>query len=95
MVENLAICVIINWLYIIYMFTFSLYLSEKAQNGKHYVHGRVKVKAAPALMMTKPLIFPLSTLENCPGWILNLKFSMSYWLAIFGGQSSLHVQAES
>ena len=38
-VPNLVICVIINWLTIIYMFACSLYLSEKTQNGKNYVCG--------------------------------------------------------
>ena len=38
MVANLANVVIIT---VIYMFVFSLYLTEKTHNGKHYVSGRV------------------------------------------------------
>ena len=41
MVANLAICVITNLLTIICMFHISSCLSEKAYNGKYFVHGRV------------------------------------------------------
>ena len=69
MLENHATCAIINWLPIIYMFSFSSCLSEKVYNGKHYIHGRVAelliagVELALTPMSKGPLMFTLPIIK--------------------------------
>ena len=63
MVESLAIWVIIGWLTIIYIFSLSLYLSEKAFNGKHFVHGKV-ARLLQAPLMMRLLMFAMPSLES-------------------------------